>query len=127
MVFEGTLEVGFLVAFLLYIQRLFEPVRVISMQYTVFQRAMASGGRIFELLDIHAEMKNEGKLQGLIPSKGHIQIEHVGFHYDNGKTVLEDINVDIPPSTSIRTRSKQFSFKKDLICFIRSFDPGKYP
>ncbi len=41
-----------MVAFILSVQRFFEPVRMLSMQYTVMQRAMAAGHRIFEVLDV---------------------------------------------------------------------------
>ncbi|MET0273103.1 MAG: ABC transporter ATP-binding protein, partial [Phenylobacterium sp.] len=50
-VLGGRLEVGVMVAFILYVQRFFEPVRMLSLQYTIMQRAMAAGHRIFEVLD----------------------------------------------------------------------------
>jgi ATP-binding cassette subfamily B protein len=46
---DGAMDVGFLLAFLLYVQRFFDPVLELSMQYTELQRAMASGHRIFEI------------------------------------------------------------------------------
>ena len=45
MVLSGTLAVGILIAFALYIQRFFDPIRSLTMQYSVMQRAMASGQR----------------------------------------------------------------------------------
>ena len=51
MVSDNAIEVGTMVAFVLYIQRFFDPIRSLTMQYTQLQRAMASGFRIFELLD----------------------------------------------------------------------------
>src|SRR6478609_3992619 len=46
------LDVGVMVAFLFYIQRFFDPIRSLTMQYSVMQRAMASGQRISEVLDV---------------------------------------------------------------------------
>ena len=51
-VLGGTLNVGVMVTFILYVQRFFEPVRMLSMQYTIMQRAMAAGHRIFEVIDV---------------------------------------------------------------------------
>ena len=57
MVLDGSIaKVGILVAFALYIQRFFDPVRNLTMQYGQLQRAMASGSRIFELLDTAPEV-----------------------------------------------------------------------
>ena len=47
-----SLDVGVMVAYILYVQRFFEPIRTLSMQYTTMQRAMAAGYRIFEVLDV---------------------------------------------------------------------------
>ena len=55
-VLNGTLLVGTLVAFILYIQNFFDPIRTMTMEYSQLQRAMASGSRIFELLDVKPEM-----------------------------------------------------------------------
>ena len=54
----GTLFVGQLVAFVLYVNRFFEPIRSLSMQYTQLQRATAGGLRIFEVLDMQPEIKD---------------------------------------------------------------------
>ncbi len=48
----GRLDLGVMVAFLFYVQRFFDPIRSLTMQYSVMQRAMASGQRIFEVLDV---------------------------------------------------------------------------
>ena len=53
---DNAIEVGVLVAFALYIQRFFEPVLNLTMQYGSLQRAMASGARIFELMDVEADV-----------------------------------------------------------------------
>ena len=52
LVINDHITTGVMVAYMLLVQRFFEPIRTISMQYNVMQRAMASGYRIFEVLDI---------------------------------------------------------------------------
>ena len=56
MVLNGGLDVGVMVAFLFYIQRFFDPIRSLTMQYSVMQRAMASGQRITEVLDVPVDV-----------------------------------------------------------------------
>jgi ATP-binding cassette subfamily B protein len=56
LVLNGELDVGVMVAFLFYIQRFFDPIRSLTMQYSVMQRAMASGQRITEVLDVPVEV-----------------------------------------------------------------------
>src|SRR5579864_250915 len=51
-VIGATLKLGVMVVYVQYVQRFFEPVRMLSMQYTAFQRAMAAGNRVFEVLDV---------------------------------------------------------------------------
>ena len=55
-VFDGAMEVGVLFAFVMFLLRFFEPIRLMTMEFTQFQKAMASGSRIFELLDIEPDM-----------------------------------------------------------------------
>ena len=63
-VLNGTMLVGTLVAFVLYIQNFFDPIRALTMEYAQLQRAMASGARVFELLDVKPEMKEKpGNIQ----------------------------------------------------------------
>jgi len=58
-VLGGSLEIGVVVAFLFYVQRFFDPIRSLTMQYSVMQQAMASGQRIFEVLDVPVEVKDK--------------------------------------------------------------------
>src|SRR4030042_891206 len=55
---DGAMPIGVLASFLLYVQRFFDPVLELSMQYTELQRAMASGARIFELMDIVPDIED---------------------------------------------------------------------
>lgn len=100
MVLMEELAVGILVAFALYIQRFFEPVRNLTMQYTQLQRAMTSGVHIFELLDTRKEVERP-EAKELPPVKGEIRFEGVAFQYTPGVEVLRNVNLTIRPGEKV--------------------------
>ena len=89
------LEVGTLVAFAFWIQRFFEPIRQLTMQYSQLQRAMAAGVRIFEVLDLDPDINDKPDAVALPEVKGEIRYSDVTFHYVEGVDVLKNINVHI--------------------------------
>ena len=95
MVARGELAVGVMVAFALYIQRLFDPIRSLTMQYGQLQRAMTSGQHIFELLDTPPKIADKPGAAELPPLRGEVRFEDVGFEYDAGLRVLEGVNLHI--------------------------------
>ena len=101
MVLEDSLEVGVLVAFALYIQRFFEPVRNLTMQYSELQRAMASGARIFELLDVKPEIVDGPDNVQMPEVRGQIAYRGVEFQYAEGPPVLSDINLEFSPGETV--------------------------
>ena len=77
------LDVGVMVAFLFYIQRFFDPIRSLTMQYSVMQRAMASGHRITEVLDVPVGVEDRPGAVALGPDMdGSVEFRDVTFGYD---------------------------------------------
>jgi ABC-type multidrug transport system fused ATPase/permease subunit len=97
----GNLLLGSMVGFVLYVQRFFDPIRSLSMQYTELQRAMAGGQRIFEVLDTKIEVIDAPDAIELPPIKGNIHYENVSFSYIKGTEVLGDINLHIQQGETI--------------------------
>ncbi|MQF83125.1 ABC transporter ATP-binding protein [SAR202 cluster bacterium AD-802-E10_MRT_200m] len=108
-------------AFLLYIQRLFEPIRTLAMQYTQFQRAMASGARIFELLDLEPDMMDEKNAEKLPPIRGEIKYQGVSFSYESGNNVLDDINLDIEPGQTVALVGMTGAGKTTIVSLLARF------
>jgi ABC-type multidrug transport system fused ATPase/permease subunit len=94
-VMNNTLLVGTLLTFIIYINNFFDPIRNLTMEYAQLQIAMASGSRIFELLDLKPEITDAPAALKPEQFKGHIQFERVGFHYIEGIDVLKEINLEI--------------------------------
>ena len=101
MVFQGTIEPGILVAFALFIQRFFEPVRTLTQEYGSLQRAMVSGERIFEILDMNSEVVEKDDAVELPPVKGEIAYQGVGFHYHEDEPVLQEIDLEIEAGQTV--------------------------
>ena len=101
MVFQETIQLGTLVAFALFIQRFFEPVRTLTQEYGSLQRAMVSGERIFEILDMDPEVVERDDSIELPPVKGEIFYEGVGFHYHEDEPVLQDVNLQIAAGQTV--------------------------
>jgi ATP-binding cassette subfamily B multidrug efflux pump len=120
-VLDGAMSAGFLLSFLLYIQRFFEPVLELAMQYTMLQRAMASGARIFEMLDIEPEIQDKPGAIELPPVKGEIRFHHINFGYEPGKDVLHDINLAIKPGETVAIVGQTGSGKSSLVNLAARF------
>jgi len=100
-VMHGELTAGALVAFTLYINSFFDPIRDMSQRYNVMQSAMASGERIFELLDAHPRVVEQADAIDLPDMQGRVTYEDVHFSYGNGRGVLQDINLSVSPGETI--------------------------
>ncbi len=82
LVIRHTLDVGVMIAYLFYIQRFFDPIRSLTMQYSVMQRAMASGRRIAEVLEVAVDVKDKDDAASLTPdTDGSVEFRHVTFGY----------------------------------------------
>ena len=118
---ETSPEIGVLVAFAFYIQRFFEPIRQLTMQYSQLQRAMAAGVRIFEVLDLKPEVQDDPDAPDLPEIKGEIEFQDVRFHYVPGVDVLEDINLHIRPGENVAIVGSTGAGKSTLVTLIARF------
>ena len=121
MALRGDVDWGVLVAFALWIQRFFEPVRHLTMQYSQLQRAMAAGVRIFELLDLEPEVKDAPDAKIMPPIQGEVKFEGAYFHYVPGLDVLQDINLEVRPGENVALVGSTGAGKSTLVTLIHRF------
>jgi ATP-binding cassette subfamily B protein len=118
---DASPEIGVLVAFAFYIQRFFEPIRQLTMQYSQLQRAMAAGVRIFEVLDLKPEVEDDPEAPDLPEIGGEIEFEDVRFHYVPGVDVLHDVNLHISPGENVAIVGSTGAGKSTLVTLIARF------
>jgi ATP-binding cassette subfamily B protein len=119
-VLSGTLLVGTLLAFVLYMQNFFDPIRSLTMEYSQLQMAMASGARVFELLDVKSEMADG---TGIRPGRiqGDIRFESVSFRYEPDVEVLHDIDLHIPQGKTVALVGPTGAGKSTIVSLIARF------
>ena len=112
---------GVLVAFPMWIQRFFEPIRHLTMQYTQLQRGMAAGVRIFEVIDLRPEVTDRPDAIDMPPIDGEIKFENVSFHYVPGVDVLKDIDLHVRPGENVALVGSTGAGKSTLVTLIHRF------
>jgi ATP-binding cassette subfamily B protein len=117
----GALQVGILVTFILSVQRFFEPVRLLSMQYTVMQRAMAAGHRIFEVLDVPISIRDAPEPRTLDGAEATVELDHVTFGYAPDQTVLHDVSLKIEPRKVVALVGPTGSGKTSIASLVHRF------
>jgi ATP-binding cassette subfamily B multidrug efflux pump len=121
-VLDGSLGVGVMVAYIFYVQRFFDPIRTLSMQYTVMQRAMAAGQRIFEVLDVPITVQEKpGAIALPADFEPEIVLDGVRFGYRPGQTVLHDIDLRIPAYKTVALVGATGSGKTSIVSLIHRF------
>jgi ATP-binding cassette, subfamily B, multidrug efflux pump len=122
MVLDRTLDVGVMVAFLFFIQRFFDPVRSLTMQYSVMQRAMASGQRLTEVLDVPLTITDAPDAVTLPEgTPASVEFRHVRFAYVPGQPVLEDVSFRVEPGQTVALVGPTGSGKSSTMALLHRF------
>jgi ATP-binding cassette subfamily B multidrug efflux pump len=111
-----------MVAFLFYIQRFFDPIRSLTMQYSVMQRAMASGHRITEVLDVAVGVEDRPGAVALGPEmEGSVDFRGVTFGYDPRHPVLSDVSFRVNPGETVALVGPTGSGKSSCMALAHRF------
>jgi len=117
---------GVLVAFLMYLQKFFEPIRDMAEKFNIIQTAMASSERIFELLDTPEELPNPELPQTVSRIEGDIEFQNVWFAYNRKDHVLEDVSFSLKAGESLAIVGATGSGKSTIInTLLRFYDIQK--
>jgi ATP-binding cassette, subfamily B, multidrug efflux pump len=121
LVLDEKLTLGTLVLFMLSLDRFFQPIRQLVMQYAQLQRAMAGGVRAFEVLDTEPEIVDAPDAIVMDDIEGHVTFDNVNFDYVEGVPVLRDINLDVKPGETIALVGSTGAGKTTLTALILRF------
>jgi ABC-type multidrug transport system fused ATPase/permease subunit len=105
-VISGDIQVGVLVGFIAALNGFFDPIAQLSQVYTTYQSGMAALDKIFDLLDIQADLTDAPDAIDLPRIRGEIRFEDVSFRYSGGdgeapKYALEDVTMTVPPGQTV--------------------------
>jgi ATP-binding cassette subfamily B protein len=124
LVVDGSLTVGTLFAFTLYLANFFDPVQQLSQLYNTFLSATAALDRILTVLDEEPEVVDAPNAHELPPVVGHVRFEHVDFGYGELRDVLHGFDLDVPAGTTVALVGHTGAGKSTIAKLLtRFYDP----
>lgn len=120
-VISTELTLGTLMSFNMLLGQLLGPIRMLGWQVSMVQRTIASGERIFEILDTQADVRDKPGAKPIGKIEGRVTFENVSFAYDGVNMVLKNINLDVSPGETVAILGGTGSGKTTLINLIPRF------
>jgi subfamily B ATP-binding cassette protein MsbA len=121
----GDLSAGVLIVFLLYLGKMYKPMRDLSKMTDTVSKAMVGYERIQEVLDIESRVRDMPGARPAPKLKGRITFDHVSFSYDDGKQVLNDVSFTIEAGQVAAIVGPSGTGKTTLVSLIpRFYDPA---
>lgn len=123
-VIEGTITSGALIAFLIYVVNLANPVKRISRVYGNIQRALAAAERVFEVLDTKSDIQEQPDAIALPTVQGHVAMNNVTFSYTPGHNALDNVSLEVKPGQMIAIVGPSGAGKTTIANLLpRFYDP----
>jgi ATP-binding cassette subfamily B multidrug efflux pump len=126
-VIAGTIEIGVIVAFMMYAQRFFRPIQDLSEKFNILQSAMAASERIFRLLDEPVTIASPAQVHSLDLPRGEIEFRNVWFAYHGGAApeekdwILRDVSFRVEPGQTLAIVGHTGAGKTTIIQLLLRF------
>ncbi|HEX5171597.1 MAG TPA: ABC transporter ATP-binding protein [Cyclobacteriaceae bacterium] len=114
------ITVGKLIAFIMYIQMFFRPIRMIADRYNTLQMGIVSSSRIINLLDNEEHVQETGSYKPETIN-GHVTFQNVWFAYNDEDYVLKDINIDIKKGETLALVGATGAGKSSIVNLLNRF------
>jgi ABC-type multidrug transport system fused ATPase/permease subunit len=125
-VINGSLTLGEFTAFYIYLVILASPMRMLGIALGMAQRAVASGNRLFEILDREPRIRSAPGAPALPPGAGRVEIRGVTLRYDGAGPALTDVDLDVESGRTVALVGPSGSGKTSLVALIaRLYDPSE--
>ena len=125
-VINGQLSLGDFTAFYIYLVMLAAPMRMLGIALGMAQRAVASGNRLFEILDREPRIASPPDAPALPAGGGRVQMRDLTLRYDGAGPALQDIDLDIPAGRTVALVGPSGAGKTSLVAMIaRLYDPSE--
>jgi len=122
--YQGQLDVGDIVAFMLYLALFYTPIAGLANLLEQMQQALAGAERVIEVLDSPEVIHNAPDASPLIDPKGGLRFDHVSFSYTDGTPVLQDVSFEVAPGEMVAIVGETGVGKSTLAQLIsRFYDP----
>jgi ATP-binding cassette subfamily B protein/subfamily B ATP-binding cassette protein MsbA len=121
LVLGDALTAGVLVAFVLYVERFFDPIRELAQRYNTFQATMAASERLFALLDTQPDLLDAPEAVSLPLIAGQVSFDQVSFHYKDGEPVLRAVSLRAEPGQRIALVGETGAGKSTVIRLLARF------
>ena len=125
-VIHGSLSLGAFTAFYTYLIMLTAPMRMLGMALGMAQRAVASGNRLFEILDREPRIESPTGAPALPEGPGRVELSGVSLAYNGGQPALEDVELAIEAGRTVALVGPTGSGKTSLVALLaRLYDPSR--
>lgn len=120
-VMQGSISVGMLVGFTVYVGLLMRPIRQTGMMVGMTMRSLAAAERVFEVLDTEPEVTDRPGAKPLVSPRGAVSLDEVTFSYDGENSVLRDVSFNAEPGEFVALVGPSGAGKSTLVHLLARF------